>query len=299
MITYAELSPQSVNIQPIDAPWLLNSRLDVLRLDKLHAIVSGNKWYKLKYYLANAIQIGANTLATFGGAYSNHIVATAYACNMAGLKSIGFIRGGEADSLTHTLVAAQGYGMQLEYITRTAYKNKEEIRSQHPQYFWVNEGGYGTDGALGASEILSLVPDMEKYTHIIAAVGTGTMLAGLIRASRPHQQVIGISSMKGNHSLENEISNLLEITPSAPFMISHDYHFGGYGSTPPELIGYITECWHNYGLPLDIIYTSKAFYGIQDMMGKGVFPPESNLLFIHSGGLQGNLSLNPGRLPFS
>lgn len=300
MTTYDELSPQSVNIQPIDALWLPASvSLDVLRLDRLHTVVSGNKWYKLKYYLANAIQIGANTLATFGGAYSNHIVATAYACRMAGIKCVGFIRGGEAGNLTHTLKAAAAYGMQLEYVSRSEYRDKEAIKILHPGFFWINEGGYGATGAEGAAEIVSLVPNKENYTHIVAAVGTGTMLAGLVRSALPHQQVIGISSMKGNLELETSVAVLLEPGAAKNFHINHDYHFGGYGSTPPELISYITECWHNYGVPLDIVYTSKAFYGLQDMMEKSLFAPGSKVLFIHSGGLQGNLSLPAGTLPFS
>jgi 1-aminocyclopropane-1-carboxylate deaminase/D-cysteine desulfhydrase-like pyridoxal-dependent ACC family enzyme len=299
-ITPDNLHFDQVNVQTVTADWLKSSdsALHVLRLDKLHAVISGNKWFKLQYYLEQATQYNARKIATFGGAYSNHIVATAFACYLRQIPCIGFIRGEAAENLSHTLLQAQGYGMELHFVSREAYKNKAAIQQNNADYYWVNEGGYGVPGALGAATILQLVPDIEKYTHIIAAVGTGTMLAGLCRAALPHQHIIGISAMKNNLALAQEVQALLD-APDSRFSILHDYHFGGYGKHPAQLLSYIAQCWQQYQLPLDIVYTGKAFFATEHLIKAHTIPPGSNVLFIHSGGLQGNLSLPAGSLPFS
>ncbi|WP_076382513.1 1-aminocyclopropane-1-carboxylate deaminase/D-cysteine desulfhydrase [Filimonas lacunae] len=273
--------------------------VDVLRVDLIHPIISGNKWFKLQYYLHEATQYNARIIATFGGAWSNHIVAAAFACHLLQIPCKGFIRGEKPAVLSHTLLAAQSYGMELCYISREAYKNKEAIQQQHPAYYWINEGGYGVEGAHGAESILHLASHIEKYTHIVAATGTGTMLAGIIRAAHAGQQVIGISAMKGNMELEQQVKKLLTGQEAAEFTIQHAYHFGGYGKHPALLIDYIKQCWQQYQLPLDIVYTGKAFYAMEQMIQSHTIPQGSNVLFIHSGGLQGNLSLPTGTLPFS
>lgn len=290
-----------VNIQPVSAEWLKSSHceLNILRLDRLHPVISGNKWFKLQYYLEQATQYNARKIATFGGAYSNHIVAAAFACHLLQIPVAGFIRGEKAPTLSHTLQQAKNYGMELHFVSREEYKNKAAIQEKYPDYYWIAEGGYGMQGAQGAATILELVPDIENYTHIIAATGTGTMLAGLIMAARAAQQVIGISTMKGNYELYQQVQQLLPQTPVAAFNIEHDYHFGGYGKHPQVLIAYIQQCWQQYQLPLDIVYTGKAFYATEQMIKSHTIAKGSNVLFIHSGGLQGNLSLPAGTLPFS
>ncbi|MDR6342824.1 1-aminocyclopropane-1-carboxylate deaminase/D-cysteine desulfhydrase-like pyridoxal-dependent ACC family enzyme [Filimonas zeae] len=299
-ITADNLHFSQVNTQTITASWLKSSScgLHVLRLDKLHPVISGNKWFKLQYYLQQATQYSARKIATFGGAYSNHIVATAFACYLRQIPCAGFIRGEAAQTLSHTLLQAKAYGMELHFVSREAYKNKVAIQESNPDYYWVNEGGYGLPGAQGAATIPDLVPDIENYTHIIAAVGTGTMLAGLCKAAPPHQQIIGISAMKNNTALQQQVQALLD-TPDNRFTILHDYHFGGYGKHPATLISYIQQCWQQYQLPLDIVYTGKAFFATEHLIKTHTIPQGSNVLFIHSGGLQGNLSLPAGTLPFS
>lgn len=281
--------------QAIYTEWLLEKKvaLDVLRLDKIHPVVSGNKWFKLKYYLDEALALDKKTVATFGGAWSNHIVAAAFACKEASLKSIGIIRGEQPAVLSDTLKKAAEYGMELHFVTREEYRNKESIKQKfaNKNWYWINEGGYGELGAKGASEILSTV-DLRHYSHIIAAVGTGTMLAGLLLAAGSKQKVIGISSMKGNLSLEKEISRLVEKQkPEVKFEVIHDYHFGGYGKHPLPLIDFINEIYAKHNLPLDIVYTGKTMFAIKDLTEKGFFEPGSRLLMIHSGGLQGNAGL--------
>jgi 1-aminocyclopropane-1-carboxylate deaminase len=293
------LDQYAITTQNISADWLSarQLQLDVLRLDKIHPVISGNKWFKVKYYLQKAKAERATTLATFGGAWSNHIAATAHAGKVFGISTVGIIRGEEPANPSITLQQAKADGMQLMFVSRQAYRDKQHFIQQHPSWYWVNEGGYGQTGTQGAAEILSFVDDLETYTHIVAAVGTGTMLAGLINASLNHQQVIGISSMKGNIDLEESI-RLLLVNKSSSFSINHDFHFGGYGKHPTGLIEFINAVYHQHALPLDIVYTGKTFFAIKQLAEAGDFRPGSKILMIHSGGLQGNKSLPAQLLAF-
>lgn len=289
----------AVNTQTIDAPWLSANavQLNVLRLDKIHDIISGNKFFKLKYYLQEAQQQHATTIATFGGAWSNHIAATAYACKLANISCVGIIRGEEPATPSLTLQQAQQHGMKIIYVSRQEYKDKNALMNKHPGWYFIPEGGFGQTGAKGASEILSSAIDHDKYSHIIAAVGTGTMLAGIINSAQQHQHIIGISSMKGNTQLHEDV-RALTAAAVATFEINHDYHFGGYGKHPPELINFINKTYEAHRLPLDIVYTGKTFYAIQHMVEENAFAAGSKLLMIHSGGLQGNRSLPAQVLAF-
>lgn len=291
----------AITTQPVAASWLQNAgtTLSALRLDRLHPVISGNKWFKLQFYLAHAVQNNARMLATFGGAYSNHIAATAFACWQLGLPCTGFIRGEPSNTPSHTLQQAMEYGMKLQYISREAYRQQQAVQKNYPDYYWIPEGGYGERGAEGAATILPLAEAWADYTHIIAATGTGTMLAGLVRAALPHQQVVGISVMKGNTALWQSVRALIPETKKTRFSIEQDFHFGGYAKHPPELLNYMRHCWHAYQLPLDLVYTAKAFYATEQLILQHTIPDGSNVLFIHSGGLQGNLSLPAGTIPFS
>ena len=290
-----------ISIQTINAPWLnsKNINLDVLRLDTIHPIISGNKYFKLKYYIQDALEHGLDTIATFGGAWSNHISATAYACKLYGLQSIGIVRGEKPAVLSATLQQAQENGMTLYFISRELYRDKLQIQQLYKanNWYWVDEGGFGFMGEKGAREILQFVAGKENYSHIIAAVGTGTMLAALINTAALHQHVLGISSMKGNKELDEIVKALVRNSISS-WSINHDYHFGGYGKFPPSLIHFMNDVFSKHQLPLDIIYTSKVMYAIKDLAEKNTFLAGSNVLMIHSGGLQGNQSLSPQVLAF-
>lgn len=239
------------------------------------------------------------TVATFGGAWSNHIIATAYACKEQSLESVGIIRGEKPPILSHTLQTAEQLGMHLKFISRDNYKSKDEVQQQFADndWYWISEGGYGKAGAKGAGEIAHLY-DLPAYTHIIAPVGTGTMLSGLIMTANKQQQVVGISSMKNNNSLKNEIIALTGHDVETSFELIHDYHFGGFGKHSPDLIDFINQTWHQHQLPLDIVYTGKTFYAIKDLVEREYFPTDARLLMIHSGGLQGNKSLGEKVLAF-
>lgn len=296
---YAKL--QNIKVQPLPHFSSGDIHTDILRLDLLHPVVSGNKWFKLKYYLSEALAGNYHTLASFGGAYSNHIVATAFAAREAGLTSIGYIRGEKTTPLSPTLRNAMEYGMKLEYVSREAFRHTESIMAATADsgIYWVREGGFGTLGAKGAADILS-VTDTSSYSHIICAVGTGTMLAGLVQAALPHQQLVGISVLKNHFGLEQEVGSLLpQKEGQASFTIEQDFHFGGYAKHPQELIRFMQDLWAQEQLPTDIVYTSKLLYAVKQLLALPYFAAGSRLLLIHSGGLQGNASLPAGTLPFS
>ncbi len=272
--------------------------MSVLRTDLIHPIISGNKWFKLRFYLEEAVKQGYKTIGSFGGAYSNHIVALASSAKLRGLNSIGIIRG-EADN-SPTLQEAREWGMKIIPVSRQSFKSRREIIESFPkqnEIYWVDEGGYGIQGAKGASTILSVM-DCSEFTHILCACGTGTMAAGLIMGAAEYQKIIGISVLKNNTALEDSIAGLLPETLHNKITCLHDYHFGGYAKHPKELIAYMNDFYQRTQIPTDIVYTSKLFYAAEELIPKGYFEENANLLLIHSGGLQGNRSLSKNTLCF-
>lgn len=274
--------------------------VDVLRLDELHPFISGNKWFKLKAYLREAAEQGKGVILTFGGTFSNHIGATAAACRLCGFRSVGIIRGERAKVLSPLLQEAQEAGMALHFISRTAYREKAVPEAAFSatgkeDVYVIAEGGYGPKGAEGARDMVPKGAGA-AYTHLLAAVGTGTSLAGLAGAALPHQQVIGVSSMKNNYELEAAVARLLP--RPAPYTILHDFHFGGYAKHTEALTDFMNACYAQTGVPTDFVYTAKLFFAADHLIEAGYFPPGSRLLLVHSGGLQGNRSLPKGTLIF-
>lgn len=268
---------------------------DVLRLDKIHSHVSGNKWFKLRYYLEDAKQQAKKTIVTYGGAWSNHVIATAAICKINDISCIGIIRGEEATTLSPTLIEAKSLGMQLFFISREDYRSGHIPEGLNkPEYYFIPEGGYGVMGAEGAATILDYC-NKENYSHICCATGTGTMAAGLIKNSLPSQQVIAISVLKNNLDGEKNIKSLIG---EKEFKIIHDYHFGGYAKYKPELIDFMDDFFRHTAIPSDFVYTGKLFFAINHLIHTNFFMPGSRLLIIHSGGLQGNASLSNGTLIF-
>lgn len=271
--------------------------VSVLRLDKIHPVISGNKWFKLKYYLEDAKRLNKKNIVTFGGTWSNHIAATAAICQLNGFNAAGIIRGEKPYPLSPTLQSAKEMGMQLTFISRDDYKNKKipAVFLTEENYI-INEGGYGIKGAEGAATIPDAC-DKESYTHFICACGTGTMMAGIIRAVSLHQQVIGISVLKNNNELKASIKSLLSY-PAENYLLVHDYHFGGYAKYTADLIHFMNRFYQNTRIPSDFVYTGKLFFALAGLIKKGIIPPGSRVLAIHSGGLQGNISLKKGSLIF-
>jgi 1-aminocyclopropane-1-carboxylate deaminase len=273
-------------------------QVEVLRLDKIHPLISGNKWFKLQYYLQQAIHQNKKRILTFGGAWSNHIIATAAACRLFQIPCTGLIRGEEPSSLSPVLTAAKELGMELCFLSRTDYAN-EQIPSHliQPEHLFIAAGGYGTTGVSGAADILNYCKNKETFTHICCAAGTGTMMAGLLKAKENHQKITGISVMRNNHSLENEMTRLISSLP-LKYTLHHDYHFGGYAKYTDGLIQSMNDWYRQTGIPTDFVYTGKLMYAICDLAAKDYFPAGSKLLLIHSGGLTGNASLSKGKLIF-
>lgn len=273
--------------------------LDVLRLDALHEVVSGNKYFKLINYLQDAIASNAKGIATFGGAFSNHIVACAFACKEAGIPCTGIIRGEEPAFYSATLKDAKNNGMNLHFISRQDYRDKESLKKKFNNFYWINEGGYGNIGAAGIEDIYNYIPGFQAYQWIVCAVGTGTTMAGLMNGAATNQKILGISTMKNNFSLEADIRALLrEKNTMQELLLLHDFHFGGYAKYTADLIHFMNETWEKSRLPLDFVYTAKAYYAIHSLMKNNFFSHADKILFIHSGGLQGNRSLPKNTLQF-
>ncbi|MGJ7029804.1 1-aminocyclopropane-1-carboxylate deaminase/D-cysteine desulfhydrase [Niabella hirudinis] len=277
------------------APWLGNgyTNVQVLRLDRVHPLISGNKWYKLRFYLETARRQGKNVV-TFGGAYSNHILATAAACSQAGIPCAGIIRGEAPLHHSQTLTDAAALGMELHFITREAYKQQQlPAPFRNESWLMIPEGGYGIPGMLGAATI-PIPPGV--YDRICCATGTGTMMAGLLHAASPGTAVTGFSVLKNHRQLSAEVHALLPGLAAAP-AINHDFHFGGYAKYNATLIQFMNTFYTQTGIPTDFVYTAKLFYGVKSMLEQE-FKNDRNILVIHSGGLQGNRSLPKETLIF-
>jgi len=275
----------------------LGHSVDMLRLDLVHPIVSGNKWYKLKEYLLQAKEQKSDTLASFGGPYSNHIVALAYAGQYLGVKTIGYIRTNADEPITPSLQEAIGYGMQLVFLGRSDFQEKKNELLKDPHStstYFINEGGYGKLGCAGFASIREEVA-LNHYDYVVAAVGTGTMLSGLISISKPHQQIIGIPVLKNEETIYSEINAILPDTRK-PYTLLHQFHQGGYAKTTIEQIHCMNQFWLNTGIPTDIVYTGKLITAFDQLLKENYFKKDTSILLIHSGGLQGNRSLKSGVL---
>lgn len=277
--------------------------VSVFRLDKIHPVVSGNKLFKLHYFLQEALQSSHKTILSFGGAYSNHLAATAYACSLLGLKSIGIVRGEEPVQLSHTLQQCSRDGMHLKFIARKLYAGKEDASLVHSmldefgECTVVPEGGYHPLGARGAALIMQLIS--EEYTHICTAMGTASTLSGLLLGAGPSQKIAGIPVLKGISDMEERIIHLTgyKTLPHSLELLT-GYHFGGYAKKTGGLIQFMNQCWQQYQLPLDFVYTAKMLYAVTDRIKNDHFPRGSNIICLHTGGLQGNLSLPANTLTF-
>jgi 1-aminocyclopropane-1-carboxylate deaminase len=242
-------------------------------------------------------------IASFGGPYSNHLVALAFAAKQNGLKSTGYIRTNKGEPISSTMQEAINYGMDFVFLGRSLFKEKKQaILSNHGNLnnadtYFVDEGGYGKNGAKGASTIITEFDFKFEYDYIVGAVGTGTMIAGLINAATAKQTVIGIPVLKNEESIEKEIRNLL-INQNADFKLLHSFHQGGYAKTTTEQIHFMNTIWDNHHIPTDIVYTGKVFFAVNELIEINYFKDNSRILVIHSGGLQGNRSLAKGVLHY-
>lgn len=287
-------------MQSINQKILLNLpdgiELFIKREDLLHPLISGNKFRKLKYNIQEAKKLGHTTLLTFGGAFSNHILAVAGAGAEFGFQTIGIIRGKELESKiaeNATLVKAKELGMQFHFVTRTIYRDKEKkmfvdhLHEMFGDFYLIPEGGTNELAIKGCEEILTDT-DKTYFTNVACAVGTGGTISGLINSSGQNQQIIGFSSLKGAF-LSDVIRNFVVKTN---WNINDSYHFGGYGKVNDELIRFLNSHYSQTYIRLDPVYTGKMVFGVLDLISKAYFPPNSKILMIHTGGLQGIKGMN-------
>ncbi len=258
-----------------------NRSIGVLRLDLIHPEISGNKWYKLKYNLIEAKVQNKNTIITFGGAHSNHIVATACAAHKLGLNSMGFIRKGSTEINTPTLQTALSYGMHIKWLSKDEYSKKEtqqwlnQLQTEFPDAYVVPEGGNNALGIKGCKEIFN--KNTSTFNQIYCSVGTACTYEGLRQSLMHHQKLIGINVLKNN--IQSQYTNA---------EINNQFHFGGYAVYSKALIEFKKWFELNYNIPLDYIYTNKLFYAVFNLIDLGVISNSDSILIIHSGGLQGN-----------
>jgi len=262
------------------------------RDDLIHPIISGNKWRKLKYILQKARAENKNHLVTFGGAYSNHLLATAAAAAMFGFKTTGFVRGEAVDN--NHLFLCRLYGMELLFMDRESYRDKLTLFNTHfgdnADVFFIDEGGASAEAAKGCAELISELPHM--YDHLFCACGTGTTAAGILNGIVQNglsTHLHAIPVLKGGGFMAGEIDKY--VTRPVPYSLHLDYHFGGYAKTTPQLIGFIREFIAQTGILIDPVYTGKMLYAIFDLIGKYHFAPGSKILGIHTGGTWGLLGM--------
>lgn len=274
--------------------------LFIKREDELHSFISGNKYRKLKYNLAEAAKQQKRTLLTFGGAYSNHIAATAAAGFAYNLKTIGIIRGDElANHLDETLQNnptlkfASEHNMQFEFISRAVYRDKTSpefiaaLKEKFGDFYLVPEGGTNNFAVKGCEEILS--EEDTKYDVICCAVGTGGTISGILNSLKNHQKAIGFPALKGDF-LQHEINKY--IIKKDNWSLNSNYHFGGYAKVSEELIIFINNFKSETKIPLDPVYTGKMMFGIVDLIKNNFFEKGTKILAIHTGGLQGIEGMN-------
>ena len=293
-----EIKNQKINLN--------NSSVElyIKREDLIHPFISGNKYRKLKYNLLFAKENNYKKIITFGGAYSNHIAATAYAGMKHGFKTIGVIRGEELISKIEdnpTLKFAQECGMIFEFVTREQFRLKEtesflqEITQKFPNSYVIPEGGTNDLAIKGCLEILSAQD--EVFDFICCSVGTGGTISGIINSAFLHQNVLAFPSLKGDF-IQKDISKFAK---NNNWKVISDFHFGGYGKFSNELITFINQFYNDFKIPLDPIYTGKMVFGVMELIKQNYFPKNSKILMIHTGGLQGingmNLKLKSKNLP--
>ena len=263
------------------------------RDDSLHPLVSGNKWRKLKYNLVEMQRQNHHTLLTFGGAYSNHIYATAAAGKLFGFKTIGLIRGEECYPLNATLSFAQACGMKLHYLDRATYKNKEEetflkeVKSKYGACYVLPEGGSNAFAIEGCKELVEEIKI--PFDTICSPCGTGATFAGLIAGLKPHQKALGFSALKAEGYFESKIPDYWNggTFPNHLYEINYGYHFGGYAKMNRELVTFMDWFAQTFNIPLEPIYTGKMMYGLFDLLKKQYFPRGTSIVALHTGGLQG------------
>lgn len=282
-------SPEQVLKHPLYEQKKIN--VHIKRDDMIHPFISGNKWRKLKYNLIKAEEEGKRKLVTYGGAWSNHLLATACSGATNGYETIAFVRG---DLVQNPILSmCQLFGMKLIFVSRDLYKDKISLFEQlenKEHYYFIDEGGAGLEATKGCEELIGELG--RTYDHIFCAAGTGTTVAGLAKGMAKNNLLTKlhvIPVLKGGDFIKDEMTNLQ--APLAQTILHTGYHFGGYAKTKPELIHFVKEFIAETGIMIEPTYTGKALYAVHDLIANDYFEEGSELLFIHTGGLTGLLGM--------
>jgi 1-aminocyclopropane-1-carboxylate deaminase len=276
--------------QQLKHPFLTD--LWIKRDDLIDPYISGNKWRKLKYILMDAAEKGKDHLVTFGGAYSNHLVATAAAAARSGLKATAFVRGEKV--MNEMLLLCQLYGMALIFTDRESYKDKPFCYQHHfaadPHTYFIDEGGASAEAVKGCAEIIAELP--QDLDHLFCAAGTGTTAAGLLQGIREaglKTKLHVIPVLKGGTFMRDEINKYVSETGS--LILHTGYHFGGYAKTQPQLLQFIRQFTASHGILIDPVYTAKMFFAIDDLADQSYFQANEKIAALHTGGLLGIMGM--------
>lgn len=260
----------------------------VKREDLIHEEIMGNKWRKLKYNLEEAKKLKKKRLVTFGGAYSNHIAATAAAAALYGFESKGIIRGEELNaSSNRTLRTAASKGMTLEFVSREQFRElKTSYPDMLPEDYLLPEGGTNAMALMGVAELIEEV-DI-SFDVLVTPVGTGGTLVGLLAGLNGRSEVWGFSALKGEF-IQEEIRKLCMANSlnHTNYKLFTNYHFGGYGKINQDLKGFMHTFKQEFDFLLDPVYTGKMFFGVWENVKNNQIAPGTRLLVLHTGGLQG------------
>jgi 1-aminocyclopropane-1-carboxylate deaminase len=269
-----------------------NLEIFMLRLDEIHPVISGNKLFKLIYFLEEAKKSSHKEIITFGGAYSNHLAATAFAAKELKIRSVGIVRGEKPKVLSPTLLFCLENEMQLEFISRESYRKINEkdflidMGNKYGQHILIPEGGFSIKGKEGAALINQYFTD-KNFTHVFVPVGTATTFAGLVDTNKNETEIMGFGVLKNLNDIEKRFAEL-KVNPEKKYSFFNDYHFGGYAKKTEELISFMNDFYEQNKIALDFVYTAKMMFGVKDLIQKKYFSTGSKILCIHTGGLQGN-----------
>ena len=284
-------------LEPIHHPTFIHHKISVQvkRDDQIDKVISGNKWRKLKYNLLHAKAIGAEGIITFGGCFSNHIHACALACQQQQLSAIGIIRGEQDNQNNYTLAWAKHWGMQLSFVDRKTYRlrNQEsylqQLQQQFPDYLIVPEGGSNALALTGMAEVIAELNQQGEFDTLITPVGSGGTLAGLIFADKAQHELLGISVLKQDGYLEQQVNELLPEAAKSyrNWQVMNQFHRGGYAKFNPHDAQRIRSFAKSVGIDFEPVYSGKMILALLDLIEAGYFPAHQRIVLLHTGGLQG------------
>lgn len=288
------------DIEPLQAAEFAdkNITVSVLRLDRYLPQLSGNKYFKLKYNLLHVVEAGFTTVISFGGAYSNHLHALAFACQRLGIQLVAVIRGERAAQLSATLEDIEAMGGHLKFVSRQEYKQRHnsdyqsDLTAQYANAYLIPEGGSNTLALQGSREIVDHIRYHldDQFDTVLVACGTGATAAGIAAGLTERQRVLAISVLKSAFGLKDDIKRLLveaQVQPQADWQVLHDYAGAGYGKCDKPLAEFIRHFKENTGIETEPVYTGKLFNALFSMAQADYFKPDERLVVIHSGGMQG------------